>query len=100
MVNTGLLTPREMVTRTLDLPGKHDAPINSLEGFIGQIIGWREFMRAAYNDLGVKVRTTNHWNHTRILSRCFFNATTGIAPIDYTISRASMTPLIAITSNG
>lgn len=91
MLKTGPLTPRELVTRTLDFAGKHDVLINSLDGFIGQIIGWREFIRAAYCDLGVKIRTTNHWNHTRKLPPFFYNATTGIAPIDYTISRINDT---------
>jgi len=91
MLNTGLLTPREVVNRTLDFATKHNIPINALEGFIRQIIGWREFMRATYDDLGVKMRTTNHWKHTRRLPSCFYDATTGIAPLDDTISRINET---------
>ena len=52
-----------------------------------QIIGWREFMRATYDDLSVPMRTTNHWNHTRKLPRAFWTAETGIAPIDDVIER-------------
>ena len=91
MLNTGLLTPREVVNRTLDFAKSNDVPINSLEGFIRQIIGWREFMRATYDDLGVKMRTTNHWGHTRKLPKSFYDGTTGIDPIDDAIRRINET---------
>ena len=86
-LNTGLLTPMEVVRTTLDYADENDVPINSLEGFIRQVIGWREFMRATYQDLGVTMRTTNHWGHDRKIPDCFYDATTGIDPIDNTIKR-------------
>ncbi|MFY7899230.1 MAG: cryptochrome/photolyase family protein [Chitinophagaceae bacterium] len=45
MLNIGLITPKEVVDSALDYAQKNDAPINSVEGFIRQIIGWREFIR-------------------------------------------------------
>ncbi|MEL6898934.1 MAG: cryptochrome/photolyase family protein, partial [Planctomycetota bacterium] len=86
-LNIGLLTPTEVIRETTRFADRNDVPINSLEGFIRQIIGWREFMRATYQDLGVKMRTTNHWQHTRPMPSCFYDATTGIPPVDDTISR-------------
>ena len=86
-VNIGLLTPSQIVDETVRYAGKHNVPINSLEGFIRQIVGWREFMRATYEDLGVKMRTTNHWDHCRPMPDCFYDGTTGIVPIDDTIDR-------------
>ena len=86
-LNTGLLTPMEVVEATLEYADNHEVPINSLEGFIRQVIGWREFMRATYQDLGVTMRTTNHWKHTRDIPDCFYQGTTGIDPIDDTIKR-------------
>ena len=86
-LNTGLLTPRQIVNASLEHAAQHDIPLNSLEGFIRQIIGWREFMRATYDDLHVSMRRTNHWNHRRKLPQCFYDATTGIVPIDDTIKR-------------
>ena len=41
MLNCGLLTPQQVINRTLDRAGEGDIPINSLEGFLRQIIGWR-----------------------------------------------------------
>lgn len=87
MLNTGLLTPDHVLTQTLAFAQKNDVPINSLEGFLRQIIGWREFIRATYEDLGVEMRTTNHWQHHRKIPQSFYDGTTGIDPIDDTIHR-------------
>ncbi|QEG02729.1 Deoxyribodipyrimidine photo-lyase-related protein [Stieleria maiorica] len=90
-LNIGLLTPDEVLRKTLSFAEDHDVPLNSLEGFVRQIIGWREFIRATYQDLGVKLRTTNHWKHHRPMPACFYDATTGIEPIDETIRRVLQT---------
>ncbi|MEM1141251.1 MAG: cryptochrome/photolyase family protein [Pseudomonadota bacterium] len=87
MLNIGLLTPRQVLDRTLDHARETSVPLNSLEGFIRQLIGWREFMRATYRDLGVAMRTTNHWKHNRRIPESFYDGSTGIAPIDDTIRR-------------
>lgn len=86
-LNIGLVTPQEVIKATLRYAKNNDVPINSLEGFLRQIIGWREFMRATYDDLGVPMRTTNHWRHHRAMPRSFYDGTTGVAPIDETIHR-------------
>lgn len=86
-LNTGLLTPMQVVKAALSFADRHEIPLNSLEGFIRQVIGWREFMRATYQDLGVKMRTTNYWNHNRKIPTCFYDGSTGILPIDDTIQR-------------
>jgi len=87
MLNVGLLTPQQIVKATLQHCSKRDIPINSVEGFLRQIIGWREFMRACYEDLGVVMRTTNHWDHQNKIPRSFYDGTTGILPVDDTIHR-------------
>ncbi|NND97218.1 MAG: cryptochrome/photolyase family protein [Pirellulaceae bacterium] len=86
-LNIGLLTPDDIVQATVDFADKNDVPLNSVEGFLRQVIGWREFMRATYEDLGVKMRTTNHWDHHRPMPECFYDGSTGILPIDDTIKR-------------
>lgn len=87
MLNVGLLTPQQVVDETLKFAQKNDSPLNSVEGFVRQVIGWREFIRATYEDLGVAMRTTNHWNHQRKLPDSFYDGSTGILPIDDTIKR-------------
>ncbi|MEM9433063.1 MAG: cryptochrome/photolyase family protein [Pseudomonadota bacterium] len=86
-LNIGLLTPKQALDTTLAQAERRSIPLNSVEGFIRQIIGWREFMRATYDDLGVKMRTTNHWNHHRPIPSAFYDASTGIDPLDDTIRR-------------
>ena len=87
MLNIGLLTPGQVVDATLEHADEHDVPLNSLEGFIRQMVGWREFMRATYVDLGVRMRTTNHWDHHRKMPDAFYDGTTGIEPVDDVIRR-------------
>jgi (6-4)DNA photolyase len=45
LLNLHLLSPREVVDCALK---QHDVPLNSLEGFVRQIIGWREFVHGIY----------------------------------------------------
>ncbi len=90
-LNIGLLTPKQVLDATLEHAQTRDIPLNSVEGFIRQIIGWREFMRATYEHLGVEMRTTNHWGHSRKMPASFYNGTTGIDPIDDTIGRILQT---------
>lgn len=87
MLNIGLLTPRQILDEVVRYASMHAIPINSLEGFVRQILGWREFMRAVYEVKGVPLRTTNYWqSHTRIPTS-FWSGTTGIDPIDITIQK-------------
>ncbi|MEM9838154.1 MAG: cryptochrome/photolyase family protein [Pseudomonadota bacterium] len=87
MLNIGLLTPQQVMDAVEEHLKTHDVPLNSAEGFVRQVIGWREFMRATYEDLGVRMRTTNHWNHTRSIPESFWTGETGIVPIDDAIKR-------------
>ncbi|MCK7525516.1 MAG: cryptochrome/photolyase family protein [Ignavibacteriales bacterium] len=59
LLNSGLLTPKQVVDKALRFAEENKVPLNSLEGFIRQIIGWREYMRAVYLLAGVKQRNTN-----------------------------------------
>lgn len=91
MLNTGLLTPGDVVDAALQFADSHDIAINSLEGFIRQIVGWREFIRAVYELRGSEERTKNYWGFTRKIPPSFWNGTTGIAPLDHTINKVLQT---------
>lgn len=86
-LNTGLLTPDYVVQETLEYAKKHKTPLNSLEGFIRQIIGWREFVRAMYHMYGEDQKKSNFFKHERNLPASFYDGSTGIDPIDCTIKK-------------
>ena len=87
MLNIGLLTPQQIIDRALTIGKEKNIPLNSLEGFIRQIVGWREFIRIVYEREGSKQRTTNYWKFTRKIPASFWTGTTGIPPIDLTIQK-------------
>ena len=47
-LNLKLLNPREVIDQVLSAFAKGDAPLNAVEGFIRQIVGWREYVRGIY----------------------------------------------------
>ena len=87
LLNTGLINPKELIKRTINYHYENKIPINSTEGFIRQIIGWREFMRGVYVCKGTEERNKNFWNFSRKIPSSFYNATTGIDPVDDTINK-------------
>ena len=87
MLNVGLLTPQYIIDETLKYASAHNIPINSTEGFIRQIIGWREFIRAVYQLKGTQERTRNYWGFTRKIPESFWKGSTGIEPLDITIKK-------------
>lgn len=91
MLNVGLLTPQYIIEQTLHWSTIYELPLNSLEGFIRQIIGWREFMRGVYIAKGREQRTKNFWQFTRPMPSSFYTATTGIDPVDDVIRKVLKT---------
>jgi len=89
-LNIGLLDPREVVQAALDA-ADHTTPLASLEGFVRQVIGWREYMRATYRTNGRAMRTSNRLDHQNQLGDGWWDATTGLMPVDLVISRVLST---------
>lgn len=86
-LNVGLLSPREVVRTVLDAADRQGTPLASLEGFVRQVIGWREYMRATYRVYGRRMRTANHLEHARPLAPGWWDGSTGLDPVDLVISR-------------
>lgn len=89
LLNIGLLTPKQCVDKILSK--KRASNVASVEGIIRQIIGWRELVRYTYEYNSVadfaQNQQQNHFKHKRKLNDSWYNATTGIAPIDYMINK-------------
>ena len=90
-LNLGLLSPLEVVDVALDHAGRHETPIASVEGFIRQIIGWREYMRASYQLRGREMRTSNTLGFDRVLDDGWWSGETGLEPVDVVIKRVADT---------
>lgn len=87
LLNIGLLLPMQVVEAAIRHAREKDVSLNSLEGFIRQIIGWREFIRGVYVYKGNVERTNNFWKFNRKLPSSFYDATTSIVPLDKTIEK-------------
>lgn len=88
-LNLGIITPKEIINLTMNFAADNDIPINSLEGFIRQIIGWREFIRGIYQNFSAQMESSNFWNHDKKMKPCWYDGSTGIPPIDDAISGAN-----------
>jgi deoxyribodipyrimidine photolyase-related protein len=89
-LNIGLLTPSDILSALsshLNHPTRDMLP--SLEGFIRQLIGWREFMRFVYVRHGSTLRNQNVFSHTRRLNEHWYDGTLGIDPADRVINKFS-----------
>ncbi len=83
-LNLGLLTPGEVIDKALEYYYENDTHFPSVEGFIRQIIGWREFMRGIYHNFDLE---KNYFYHQRKMKNCWYDGTTGIPPLDDSIKK-------------
>jgi len=86
LINLGLITPEEIIEKLRKIENK--VPMNSLEGYIRQIIGWREFMRGIYQNYDQRLEKTNFFNHKRKMKKTWYEGTTGLDPLDHAINNA------------
>lgn len=91
MLNVGLLDPKQVVNAAIKTYRAKDIPLNSTEGFIRQIIGWREFIHMVYMREGRKQRTKNYWTFHRPVPKSFWKGETGILPVDTVIKKVLQT---------
>ncbi|MDC8104575.1 cryptochrome/photolyase family protein [Chryseobacterium sp. PTM-20240506] len=87
LMNVGLLTAENVLEKAISFAKENDIPVNSLEGFVRQILGWREFVRGVYLYQGVHQRNKNYWKHKQKLPASFYTAKTGIQPVDSSIQK-------------
>jgi deoxyribodipyrimidine photolyase-related protein len=86
-MNVGLIRPMDVLSKALRWADEKGIAINNTEGFLRQILGWREFIRGVYEVKGVEERTRNFWGFERKMPQSFYDGTTGIVPVDVTIKK-------------
>ena len=86
-VNIGLLEPLQMVKAAEQAYRAGKAPINSVEGFIRQVLGWREYIYWQYWRQMPDLSTANDWAATRQMPAMFWNAKTDMNCLRHAIQR-------------
>ena len=87
-LNIGLITPSDVIENIIKIYEKKQAPINSVEGYIRQVLGWREFIRGIYQLRGQEQEKRNFWGHKGKLRNSWYDGSTGILPLDDCIQSA------------
>ncbi|PZU55905.1 MAG: cryptochrome/photolyase family protein [Thauera sp.] len=77
-MNLKLLSPREVVAAAMSAWRERGLPLQSVEGFVRQVIGWREFIRGMYWLDMPRMRDANHYGHARALPRWYWTGDTGM----------------------
>ena len=75
-LNSGLLDPMDCIEEAECRYRNNKAPLNSVEGFIRQIIGWREFIRGIYWSNMPHYKELNFFNNTNKLPSFFWDGNT------------------------
>lgn len=86
-INTGLLDPLEVARAAEEAYLAGLAPLNAVEGFIRQIIGWRDYMRQLWYHQGPGYEHRNGLGHRRKLPEFFWTAETDMACIRETVEQ-------------
>ena len=86
-LNCGLLTAREVVDAAAAAFDRGDAPLNAVEGFIRQIIGWREYVRGIYWWAGPEYKQSNALSATRDLPSFFWTGETDLRCIAQSVAQ-------------
>ena len=86
MMNIGLLTDFEVLDEVLKY--QKSIPLNSFEGFIRQIIGWRNYIYSVYLIDGSKIKSMNFMNHKNKFNEAIiWEGQTGVKPIDFIMDK-------------
>jgi len=90
MLNCGLLTPEQVVEAAMARHSQRAVPLASLEGFLRQVVGWREFIYGISHRYPAPNKTaeTNFFGHQRKLGPAWWAGETGLPPLDQAIERA------------
>lgn len=88
-LNLGLLHPREVVDTALAYAGdaRRRIPLNAVEGFVRQVIGWREFVHHVYRTRGDEMRERNELGADQPLPPAYWGAPTDLRCLATTVDQ-------------
>lgn len=90
-LNLGLLHPQEVVEAVEQAYHERDLPLNSVEGFIRQVLGWREYMHGLYWHVEEDYCDRNWFNHDHPLPEFFWTGETEMNCLHQVIDQVSRT---------
>lgn len=86
-LNIGLLSPQQVVHAALGRHAERPVPLPSLESFIRQLLGWREFVRGQYLIHQLPMRRSNVFKHHRKLTGAWYTGDLGLPPFDDVVKK-------------
>ena len=86
-MNVKLLNPREVIAAAIAAFNEGRAPIEAVEGFVRQVLGWREFIRGLYWLDMPAMRDANHFGHQRPLPAWYWTGATQMHCMQQTITQ-------------
>jgi len=88
-LNIGLLDIKYVIDNTLKFYSNHksDIKINNFEGFIRQLIGWREYMKYVYEYHYDDLITSNYLKNKMNLDKSWYDGTTKLLPVNNVIKQ-------------
>ncbi len=90
-LNIGLLEPMELIRSAEAAYQSGAAPINSVEGFVRQILGWREYICWQYWRLMPAIYDWNYWEARHPLPRFFWDGQVDLACLNHVLRQAIQT---------
>ncbi len=89
-MNIKLIDPLEVIQKVEGawLTGKKSLPIATIEGFIRQILGWREYMRGVYWAQMPGYATLNYFGHSRTLPSWYWSGNTKMQCLSHAINQS------------
>ena len=78
-LNVKLISPMEVISRTEQIWKEQSLPLPAVEGFIRQILGWREYIRGYYWRHAKQLQQVNFFQHQQPLPKWFWTGNTKMA---------------------
>ena len=88
-MNVKLISPKEVIDKVIEgYQEDNSISINQVEGFVRQILGWREYMRGIYWSQMPEYKNLNYFNHDRKLPRWFWDGKTKMKCLSHAIGQS------------